>query len=81
MQNGVIQRWGNSQGLRIPKSILSIANLRENDPVEIFTDGEIITIRKAAPPRTLDDLFMGYQGDFVPCEMEDGGPVGKEVFD
>ena len=30
-----IARWGNSQGLRIPKSILESMNLRENDRVEL----------------------------------------------
>jgi len=36
---------GNSQGIRIPKSILETASMRENDKVEIIPEqGDIITL-------------------------------------
>ena len=34
-----IQRWGNSQGLRIPKALLDALGLRENDRVELIQSG------------------------------------------
>ena len=30
-----IQRWGNSNGLRIPKALLEALGIRENDRVEL----------------------------------------------
>jgi antitoxin MazE len=38
-----IQKWGNSLGIRIPKSVIEKANLNENSKVEIENkDGAII---------------------------------------
>lgn len=81
MQRGIIQKWGNSQALRLPKALLNQLGLHENDDVEISVSGETLSIRKAPKAKTLDDLFAGYTGDFTCCELDDGGPVGKEVFD
>lgn len=60
----LIQKWGNSQGLRIPKSLLDTAGLRENDRVELKLSEEGITIRKAAPlrHRTLEERLVSYYG-------------------
>ena len=30
--------------------------------------------------KTIDDLFEGYEGDFIPEEIDYGEPVGKELF-
>ena len=50
-----IQKWGNSQGLRIPKAILDAVGLRENDRVELIQREDSIQIKRAAsvPHRTL----------------------------
>lgn len=40
---GTIQKWGNSQAIRLPKAILEMAKLNENDKVEIkVQDGNLI---------------------------------------
>ena len=44
-----IKKWGNSQGIRLSKEIISSAGLKENDNVEISVDDGIITIKKAKP--------------------------------
>ena len=41
-----IKKWGNSQGIRIPKGILDQINLHEEDELEIIVDEEILVIRK-----------------------------------
>lgn len=81
MMYGTIQRWGNSQGVRLPKVALNIANLRENDAVEIIAGEREITIRKRHENRTLDELFAGYEGDYQPAEFDSGEDVGLEVID
>ena len=45
MMYGTITKWGNSQGIRIPKGALVAARLQENDDVEIIADKETITLR------------------------------------
>ncbi len=76
-----IQKWGNSQGIRIPKGALSIARLKENDDVEIIATEDSITLRKVRRRKTLDELFAGYQGDYRPAEFDTGADVGREVLD
>ena len=43
-----IQKWGNSQGLRIPKALLDAVGLRENDRVELIQGEDSIQIKRAA---------------------------------
>ena len=81
MMQGSIQKWGNSQGIRLPKGALQIAGLMENDAVEIIASEAQIVIRKREQYESLDMLFAGYDGDFVPQEMDSGDAVGMEVFD
>ena len=81
MVEAVIQKWGNSQAVRLPKAILNAANLHENDCVAIDVQEDQITLRKLPRRKTLDNLFAGYQGDYKPAEFETGADVGREVFD
>lgn len=81
MMYGTITKWGNSQGIRIPKGALVAARLQENDDVEIIADKETITLRKLRRPKSLDELFAGYHGDYQPVEFDTGADVGWEVID
>lgn len=81
MMYGTITKWGNSQGIRIPKGALAAAGLQESDNVEIIADKETITLRKLSRPKSLDELFAGYHGDYQPAEFDAGADVGREVID
>ena len=41
-----IKKWGNSQGIRLSKEIISSAGLKENDSVEISVNNGVITIKR-----------------------------------
>ena len=79
-----IQKWGNSQGVRLPKSILEELLLQENDPVEITTDNDVIIIKKPTRKRrarvSLEERFADYNGDYQCTEYDWGKPKGKEVW-
>ena len=81
MAYGMLQKWGNSQGLRIPKSILAEANLSENEEVELFVEPDQLIIRKRKGYKNLDALFAGYKGTYRPQEVDTGTPVGGEVIE
>ena len=74
-----IQRWGNSQGLRIPKALLDALGLRENDRVEIIQSSDSLTIKKAAaaPHRTLEERLTAFYGKPV----EEIERIETEEFD
>lgn len=59
-----IQKWGNSQGLRIPKALLDAVGLRENDRVELIQGEDSIQIKRAAsvPHRTLEERLAWSSG-------------------
>lgn len=76
----MLQKWGNSQALRLTKDILNAAGFSENEAVEIFADKTGIRIQKARKLETIDDLFKDYNGDCKCAEWDTGNPTGKEVW-
>jgi antitoxin MazE len=54
-----VSRWGNSLGLRLPKSIAREAQLDEGDTVSVSVDNGAIVIRPSRPRYSLDDLVGG----------------------
>lgn len=77
-----IQKWGNSQGIRIPKAFLDALGMSENDVVELDRVNDNIIIKKVKKENnlTLDDIFKGYDGENVAEEFDWASPVGKEVW-
>lgn len=78
----MIQKWGNSQGIRIPKAFLEAMGMTENDLVELHRvdDNIVITKVKEKKELTLEDIFKDYDGEYVAEEFDRGSPVGKEVW-
>ncbi len=78
-----IQKWGNSQGLRINKDLLGSANLNVGDEVEIQVKNGALVISPAHKIRgryKLEDLVARIPGDYQPEEVDWGEPTGKEVW-
>lgn len=82
LMQATIQKWGNSQGIRIPKAFLEALGMAENDLVELkrVDDNIVITKAKAEKEITLDDIFKDYKGESTVEEFDWGTPVGKEVW-
>ena len=80
--NAIIQKWGNSQAIRLPKALLETANLKENEQIQILAEPNKIVIKKIEIPkhRTLKERLANFDGDYVFQEWDTGGPVGKEVW-
>ncbi|AGL00002.1 AbrB/MazE/SpoVT family DNA-binding domain-containing protein [Desulfoscipio gibsoniae] len=77
---GTIQKWGNSQAIRLPKAILEMAKLNENDKVEIkVQDGNLI-ISPVKKHKTLQERIAEYNGDYKCSEWDTGKPVVKRRF-
>ena len=85
MYNTTIQKWGNSQAVRLPKAILESVSLEENDKVEITADSEVIIIKKASRRRrakkSLEERFADYTGEYECEEYDWGKPIGREVWE
>jgi antitoxin MazE len=78
-----IQRWGNSQGLRLAKQVLEDAHISVGDDVDVTArDGLIVVApaRRVRGKRSLQDLVSRIPKDRKSEEIDWGQPVGKEVW-
>jgi len=78
-----IQKWGNSQGLRLAKQILYEARLVVGDSVTVSTkEGQIVIapVRRVQGPLKLKELVSRIPKTYNPEETEWGKPIGKEAW-
>lgn len=75
-----LQKWGNSQGVRIPKVLLDLLQWGKDEKLNISTEGRKIVIEPANEPLTIQKLFAGYKGSYEGKEIDWGKQVGKEVW-
>jgi len=83
MMQTTIVKWGNSQGIRIPKILLESVNLSDNDTVEVTTKNGNIIIKKAKTKnshKTIQERFKDFDDEYEPVEINWGNPVGKEIW-
>ena len=77
-----IQKWGNSQGIRIPKHMLDDLAWSETETVDIsIDDGKIIIERfRALERKNIKELFEGFKGKYEPEDIDWGEHSGGEVW-
>ena len=76
-----IQKWGNSQGIRIPKRILNDLQWQLDENIEIIAEDNNIIIKKAVSgKKNIDKLFANYEGTYKPVDIDWGHTQGKEIW-
>lgn len=82
-----ILKWGNSSGMRIPKSIMKTMNLHENDKVQMdveVVNGKrrlIIQSEDREDELTIEKLFENYDGERQKVDLQDiGSAIGNEKW-
>lgn len=75
-----VSKWGNSLGLRLPKSVAREAQLDEGDTVDIAVDNGTIVIRPSRPRYSLDELVGRITTRNRHRENDWGAPLGHEVW-
>jgi antitoxin MazE len=73
-------KWGNSQAVRIPKTVVEQAHLQEGDELKIHAQEGRITIESVSPKVTLGSLVAGITRKNRHPESDWSKPVGKEVW-
>jgi antitoxin MazE len=84
----MIVKWGNSQGIRIPKAFLQNINIAENDPVDVILENEKIIIKKASVKqhKTIKERLCEFYGEnfeqnrITPKEIDWGRSFGDEIW-
>ncbi len=78
-----IRKWGNSQGLRLPRQVLEDAHISVGDEVDVTTrDGMIVIApaRRIRGKQSLQELVSRIPKDYKTEEVDWGEPVGREVW-
>ena len=74
-----VAKWGNSLGVRIPKNILDLLEIGENDRVSISTENGFIKISKKEPSN-IKELFSDFEENCKQKEIDLREPVGDEIW-
>lgn len=78
-----VQKWGNSQGIRLSLKVLDEARMAVGDEVNVIVEGERIIVepsRRVRGKYRLEDLVAEMPEGYEPQEEDWGGPVGREVW-
>lgn len=76
-----LQKWGNSDGIRIPSSYLKTLNLKTNDKVELIIEDDRIVIYKIVTKKySLKEEFEKYNGENLSNDFSWDEEKGREVW-
>jgi len=78
-----IQKWGNSQGLRLAKQVLEDAHISVGDDVDVTVREGLIVVapaRRVRGKRSLQELVSRIPEDYRTEETDWGQPLGREVW-
>jgi antitoxin MazE len=76
-----LQKWGNSDGIRIPSSILKSLGLKTNDIVLLKqVDDKIIITKSEKNKISLKERFENYNGNNLSKDFIWDDPEGNEIW-
>lgn len=76
-----VKTWGNSQGIRIPKEVLSEANVSVDEYLDVRVSDGVIMLVKQFRHKTLEERAAEYGGKLsADGEFDYGEPVGREIW-
>lgn len=78
-----VQKWGNSQGLRLAKGVLEDAGMNVGDEVDVAVRDGVIIVTPARRIRgryRLEDLVSRIPSDYEAGEVDWGKPAGREAW-
>jgi len=76
-----IQKWGNSLGLRIPKSFAAEAKVEAGSTVDISVENGALIVRSVRKRKyALSELLRRVSSRNLHDQIPTGKPVGREVW-
>ena len=74
-----VVKWGNSLGLRIPKSFAEEVRVSEGTTVDlVMEDGQLVIRVASQPAKSLEELLAEVTDSNLHGEIETGDAVGGE---
>ena len=78
-----VQKWGNSQGLRVTKALLDEVGIHVGDEVDVSARRGRIIVEPVSRIRgryDLKDLVSNMPEEYRPEELDWGPPIGTELW-
>jgi antitoxin MazE len=78
-----IQKWGNSQGLRLGKQVLEDARIAVGDSVDVAAREGVIVIaplKRIRGKQSLQELVSRIPRNYKTREIDWGKPMGRETW-
>ncbi|GIO68467.1 AbrB/MazE/SpoVT family DNA-binding domain-containing protein [Paenibacillus cookii] len=73
-----VQKWGNSLGIRIPKSLALKVGLEEGSEIDLDVENGHLVIKPKST--TLEELLTQVTPENLHEEVSTGGPEGREAW-
>lgn len=82
MISATINKWGNSQGLRLNQAVMEALNAQTGDRVNMTIEGNKVIITKAKEEKdlTFEELFRDYDGTEFDTKIILPERVGNEKW-
>ena len=76
-----LQKWGNSLGLRIPKSFAAEVQVEAGSLVDLRVERGALTVRPVRRRKyELSRLLKGVNSRNLHAEVQTGKPIGREIW-
>lgn len=73
-----VLKWGNSLGIRLPKTLAKLLGVDQGDEIEMVVRKDKMTIQKKTD--NLDNLLSQITPANIHKETDWGTPLGKEIW-
>jgi antitoxin MazE len=76
-----VSKWGNAQGVRLPKALCDMLAISVGDKVDISVEAQRIIIEKPDERHTIQARMRNWDGKrHESPEIDWGAPVGREIW-
>jgi antitoxin MazE len=76
----VVQKWGNSLALRIPKTMAEHIKIKEGTAVEVVEDSNGLLIKPQGTKASLKELLAKVKPKNIHGETRTDPPTGREIW-
>ena len=76
----ILKAWGNSSGIRIPRKIMEVLNIKNEDVLLLETTEDAIVIRKAFRHKTFEERLSEFNGEISLEAFDWGEAKGRELL-
>jgi antitoxin MazE len=80
MDSSIVNKWGNSLGVRIPQNVAAEIGLAVGTVVNVEVIDNKVIISPRQKKYQLDELLVGVTPELIGGEYDWGAPVGREIW-